>query len=321
MASSRTERLAYAAYLYYVQGASQAEVATALGVTRSNVSRMLRAAREERIVRFEISYPLTRDPRSEAALKRRYEPFGVRDVVVATSASSPTANGAVGLLAVGEACRRWMELNLRDGERLGLCYGETVETMVNSAHFNRSYDVEVVQIGGELSIESRFSGHDLVRNLAEKLGGTYRYFAAPATTPDAASAQALIRTAQVSEGLEAGRRSDVAIVGVGAFEQGSSELFLKRANASEAELAEARSSGAVGQISGRFYDSQGEQLDLAIDRRILSLDLDDIRAIETVVGIAAGSRKTQATEAAVRGGLIDVLIVDESLAAGLIASS
>lgn len=314
------ERLAHAAFLYYVQGLSQMEVAKQLGVTRSNVSRMLTAAREQYIVKFEIAYPLDRDPVLEQRLLAKFSEDGIAEVIVVPGRETGVAMSSRGLLAVGQAGCGWLDKNLRDGQLLGLCWGSTVEAMVDSAHFNRRVDVEVVQLAGELSIDSRFSGHDLVRNLAEKLGGRYRYFNAPATTQDEAAAAALIQSEQVASALALARTSDVAVLGIGAYGMDSSNLFLQRAGASEDEIREAVARGAVGQISGRFYDSSGKQLDLSINRRIISLDLDDLRDIDTVVAVASGDIKAQAVSAAVRGGLVNVLIVDSALGNALEAA-
>ncbi len=317
MARLREERLAHAAFLYYIQGMSQAEIAVDLGVTRSNVSRMLSAARLEYIVRFEIAYPMDRDPVLEQRLALKFADDGVREVIVVPTSDSGVGRSSHGLMNVGQACSRWLDSNLRDQDRLGLCWGSTIEAMVESSHFARRVEVEVVQIAGELSIDSRFSGHDLVRNLAEKLGGSYRYFNAPATAPDEETAIALANSPQVAEALSTARGCQVAIVGVGQFGRGSSDLFLKRANATPEEMQEAEDRGAVGQICGRFYDAAGSQIDLAIGRRVLSLDLDEILAIETVVVVASGVAKAEAVRSAVRGGFVDVLIIDDSLAEGL----
>lgn len=307
------ERLAHAAFLYYVQGLSQMDVAKQLGVTRSNVSRMLTAAREQYIVKFEIAYPLDRDLMMEQRLLKKFSGEGVSEVIVVPGREDGEGISSHGLLAVGQAGCDWLDQNLKDGQLLGLCWGSTVEAMVASAHFNRRVDVEVVQLAGELSIDSRFSGHDLVRNLAEKLGGRYRYFNAPATTQDEATAVALVQTEQVASALALARTSDVAVLGIGQYGLDSSNLFLQRAGASDTEVREAVELGAVGQISGRFYDSSGKQLDLSINRRIISLDLDDLSAIESVVVVASGKSKAQAVRGAIRGGLVNVLIVDSSL--------
>lgn len=319
MARLKEERLAHAAFLYYIQGQSQAQIAATLGVTRSNVSRMLTAAREQYIVRFEIAYPLDRDPGLEGVLAKRFAAEGVREVIVVPTQESGVGRASHGLLNVGQACSAWLEANLRAQNRLGLCWGSTIEAMVESSHFNRRIDVEVVQIAGELSIDSRFSGHDLVRNLAQKIGGRYRYFNAPAATRDEATAVAFAQSPQVADALAAARACDVAIVGVGQFGEGSSDLFLKRVNASQEEIEEAADRGSVGQVCGRFYDESGSQIDLAINRRVLSLDLDELEAIKTVVVVASGAQKAKAVRSAIRGGFVDVLVIDDSLAQSIAA--
>lgn len=317
MARLSEERLAHAAFLYYVQGLSQLEVARALNVTRSNVSRMLSSAREQSIVRFEITYPLDRDLRVERELLDRFASEGVREVIVVPSGEDGVGRASQGLLSVGRAACDWLDSNLVDQQVLGLCWGTTIVAMVSSAHFTRRIDVEVVQLAGELSIDSRYSGHDLVRKLAEKFGGRYRYFNAPAATRDEATAIALAHTPQVADSLRLARASDVAVLGIGAYGFGSSDLFLERADASEEEIREATDGGAVGQMSGRFFGEDGEQIDLAINRRILSLDLNEVRNVETVVATASGEHKAPAVRAAIRGGLVNVLVVDDALANAL----
>lgn len=315
---TRGEKLAHVAFLYYVQGLSQADVAQIMGVTRSNVSRMLTAAREQYIVRFEIDYPRTRILELEQRLLASFEGTGVREVVVTPAKETGDIRFSQGLLSVGQACCGWIESNMTDGQTLGLCWGSTIESMVESAHFNRRVNVDVVQIAGELSIDSRFSGHDLVRNLAHKLGGTYQYFNAPAAAVDEPTANALARSPQVARALDSARASDVVIVGIGKSGDGSSNLFLDRVGASAAEIKEVKDSGAVGQLSGRFFDNKGRELDLEINRRLLSLDLQELRNIHSVIAVASGERKRAAVRAAIRGGLVDVLVIDESLATGLL---
>lgn len=319
MAVDRQERLAHAAYLFYIQDQSQTQIAKAMGVTPSNVSRMLRAAREQSIIRFEITYPLKRRPDLEQLVLERFADAGLREVIVASVNGNEDSEAEEGILGVGQACCQWLDVNLRDGHRLGMSYGGTIESMVRSAHFDNRFEVEVVQIAGELSMDPRFSGHDLVRNFAEKLGGRYRYFNAPAMTSDEATARALAGAPQVAEALTFGRDSDLAIVSVGAFGQAGSDLFLQLARATDAEIAEARAAGAVGQLSGRFFDAAGQQLETALDRRLISLDLDDLRSIDNVIGLGASKFKAPAVHAALTGGLIGTLIVDEPLAETLLA--
>jgi DNA-binding transcriptional regulator LsrR (DeoR family) len=59
-------------------------------------------------------------------------------------------------------------------------------------------------------------------------------------------------------------------------------------------------------------------VNLAIHRRLVSLDLADVRRIPTIAAIAHGKGKAAAVRAAIHGGLIDVLIVDPDLGRSLL---
>src|SRR2546428_13142512 len=63
--------------LYYRQGRSQKDIAVALGVSAATVSRLLKRAMDEGLVRVELDLPRT--PELETALAER---FGLRDAVV-----------------------------------------------------------------------------------------------------------------------------------------------------------------------------------------------------------------------------------------------
>lgn len=314
------ERLAQAAYWYYVQELSQEEVARRLGTGRSNVSRLLRAAREQGIVRFEIAFPIGRELDLEDRLRARFQAEGVRDVVVTTTPEQVDSDGGeAGVLGVARAAGEWLQDHLRDGDTLGLFWGGTIKAMVDVARFDRRIDANVIQLAGEWSNDPRLSGHNLVRDLAAKLGGRYTYFNAPAVAASPSDAHALLSGPDVGHALAAARAADVAIVGVGSFLRDTTRSFMELARATPAEIAEAEAKQVVGQLAGRFFDRDGRQADLALHRRVISLDLHDVRQVKVIVVVASGAAKRAAIRGAVRGALVDVLIVDRPLAEALLA--
>lgn len=314
------ETLAKAAYWYYVQDLSQKEVARRLGTSQSNVSRLMRAAREQGVVTFEIAYPIGRELEIEDALRARFHDFGVRDVVVAQASTSDPddVDEQAACLSVARAGAQWLQDHLLDGQTLGLFWGTTVKAMVDIARFERRIDAHVVQLAGEWSSDPGLSGHNLVRDLGDKLGGRYTYFSSPAVAPSAEEADSLLASPEVSRSLELARQSDVALLGIGSFPTDSTLSFLELARATEAEITEARDKKVVGQYAGRFFDDQGRQVDLELHKRLVSLDLAEVRAIPTIVAVACGTGKTAAVHAALVGGLIDVLIVDPVLGRSLL---
>ena len=80
------ELLVKAARMYFVDGASQQDVAKALGTSRSNMSRMLSAARQQGIVEIRIVNSAQRRNDLEGELKQR---FGLHDCRVPAYAPGP----------------------------------------------------------------------------------------------------------------------------------------------------------------------------------------------------------------------------------------
>lgn len=316
------ETLAKAAYWYYVQDLSQVEVARRLGTSQSNVSRLMRAARDQGVVTFQISYPIGRELDLEDDLRSLYGKYGVRDVIVAQEPAhgAESADDKEACRSVARAGAAWLQDHLLDGQTLGLFWGTTVKTMVDLARFERSIDAHVVQLAGEWSSDPGLSGHNLVRDLGDKIGGRYTYFSAPAVAVTAEEAESLVATPEVARSLDMARHADVAFLGIGAFPTDTTKTFLELARASKAEIAEAKKKKVVGQFAGRFFDDNGNQVDLQLHKRLVSLDLEEVRGIPTIVSIACGRGKRRAVRAALRGGLIDILIVDPELGRSLVES-
>ena len=62
-------------------------------------------------------------------------------------------------------------------------------------------------------------------------------------------------------------------------------------------------------------------IESALNERVIGLTLEEIRQIETVIGVAGGAAKYHAILGAVRGQLVDVLVTDDATARQLLADS
>jgi DNA-binding transcriptional regulator LsrR (DeoR family) len=83
----------------------------------------------------------------------------------------------------------------------------------------------------------------------------------------------------------------------------------------DAEVAEVQHAGAVGEICSKFFDAAGEPCVTSLDRRMVALDLKQLRAVPLVVGVAYGEQKATAILAAVRGRYVKSLVTDDVTAA------
>lgn len=307
----RARTLARAAHLYYEAGLTQAQVAERLHTTRSNVSRMLSAAREQGIVRIQVVEPLTRHERLEAALRTVFP--SLRDAHVL--AADATDDGEA-LTSTGRLAARWLEDAVADDQHIILSWGRTLAATVDAVDLEDIVDATVGQIGGDLQIDATVSSHELVRRLATALGGSFEYVHAPALCPGPGVAGQLRHSPDIAARLDRAAHADIALVGIGGFQHGFSAQLLDSAHLTEDEVDELRRLRPVGDIGARFFDADGSPVEGPLASRVLGLTLDELRGIGTVVGVAAGREKAAGVLGALRGGHVDVIVCDQAAAAG-----
>jgi DNA-binding transcriptional regulator LsrR (DeoR family) len=316
------QALADVARRYYLHGRSQQQVADELGISRSNVSRMLTSALERGIVEIRVHDPSGRDDELERALVAR---FGLRAARVAVWAGAgAAADRDDPLTRVGPLAAELLLETAVDGARLALSWGRALQAMVWAVASRREHAVEIVQlVGGLPSVEHEISGQELVRELATRLGAVrLHYLHAPAVLSSPAALAALLTESSVAQTLQAARDADVAFVGIGSPEQGSSARVLDAAvggrGAARKEFWAAR---PVGDVALRYFDAVGRAIRGEVDAQVVGVTIEDLRSVPTVVGVAGGQAKVQAVLGAVRGRIVDVLVCDDGLARAVLEAA
>jgi DNA-binding transcriptional regulator LsrR (DeoR family) len=306
------DSLIKAATMYFIDGRSQADIATTFQTSRSNVSRMLTAARAQNLVQIRVVDYAIRDAELEEALKAR---FNLDLALVAAFAPGSDPLNQVGTLAA-----EWLESSLTHGQTLGLSWGRTVQAMSAALLTDRPRDVQVIPLVGGLSVTASLtSAQELVRQVADKLGGTCRYLHAPALLRSSLARNALMDEPSVSSEIERGHRADVAVVGIGSAGSGSSRQILDSLQLDERRHAEFILSDPAGDICCRFFNNEGRQIPGAVYDQVLAVDLHELRrGVPRRVGVASGIAKTQAALGAIRGDLVNAVVVDARLAEGLL---
>ena len=301
-----------AARMYFLDGRSQDDVARALGTSRSNVSRMLSAARAQGIVEIRVHDQTTRAAELEQALQER---FALKHVRVA--AFRP---GADMVAAAGDLAAQWLDESLRDGDVLGLSWGTSLQAMVEAFSVDQPRNVEVLPlVGGLATVASLVSGEELVRELAGRLGATYRYLHAPALLRSETARDSLLAEPTIAEVLQRALTADIAMVGIGAVGIGSSNDIIEGLGLGPTERTAFFSQAPVGDACCRFFDALGRPVRGVVHDRVLAIELDQLRRIPTVIGVATGAEKAPGVLGALRGELVDGLVTDAALALALLS--
>jgi DNA-binding transcriptional regulator LsrR (DeoR family) len=140
---------------------------------------------------------------------------------------------------------------------------------------------------------------------------------APGVVGSREARSVLLRDAFVRESLAAFKSVTVALVGIGAVEP--SKLLAASGNTfSNHELELLSIKGAVGDICLHFFNAAGQPVITPLDDRVISMDLDELRKIQRVIGVAGGKRKVSAIRGALAGKWVNVLVTDCTAAMDLL---
>ena len=292
-----------AARLYYKDSLTQQQVAQELGVSRPTVSRLLTQARKEGIVRITVVDTFATFEELETSLTSA---FHLRQAVVVAGEG---ASGELLRRRLGLATAEYLCSALNDGDLVGMGWGRTLHAVVEVLDTERQVDIQVFPLlGGLGQLSPSFQVNHLARRLAEAFGGNWLALYAPAFVSDPSTCQALFQVADVEAVLQSWPQLDVVMVGIGHFalQRQSSMFFADYMD--DALFLELEQRGAVGDLCGRFFDAQGQQC--IVEPGVVGISLEQLKALDHVVGVAGGEEKVAAILGALRGEYLNVLVTD-----------
>jgi DNA-binding transcriptional regulator LsrR (DeoR family) len=295
------------ARMYHEQGMRQTEIAEQLALSQSTISRLLKRAEQERIVRVTVSVPDGVYPELEDMLISQY---GLRHAVVADCVR---CDDEVEILRnVGAAAAYYLETTIENGECIGISsWSATLLAMVDAMHqIPRAMGARVVQIlGGASESPAKTHAVHLASQLAALVRGEVTYLTAPGIVGSREARDILLNDSYVRGTMELFDRVTLALVGIGAVEP--SPLLASSGNIfSPQEQAMLHEHGAVGDVLVHFFDSQGRPVNTPLDDRVIGMSLEQLKRVRRSVGVAGGKRKHEAIRGALESSLINVLITD-----------
>ncbi|MBO0680355.1 MarR family transcriptional regulator [Mycolicibacterium sp. S2-37] len=299
-----------AATLYYLDGLTQAEIAVRLGVSRPTAGRLVARAKARGLVRIDVVVPPDLRDDLHADEERELEArFGLTEVVVAGHGVDVGAPGRPpAFSSVGRAAAALLMRRLAPDDVLGFTWGPEQVAVATALSPGVATCRAVVQLDGAMSSAAYQTGVELILGRcadllhAETIRLPAPLYADPGTVASMRSDSVISRT------LEAGRRADVMLFGVGAVS--TSTTLFEGSYLDTRMLDEQIAAGAVGEIGGRFFDADGRPVDTDLQQRAVSVPLEDVRACGKSLLISSGASKHHATLAALRGGLAKLLVCD-----------
>ena len=296
------------ARMYYHLDLTTTEIAQQLGIPRPTISRLLSLARREGMVEFRI----VDDRDQQLALEGELEAlYGVNDVKVVPAHPDTSVEERQQLVTQFSA--HHLNSLIEPGMTLAIAWGATVSLLAQKLIPKSVRDADVVQMTGSGNVGQGITyAAGIITAFAENYQARAHLLPVPAYFDDPATKAGMFRERTVRRVRDLAAAADISVFSIGVPDADS---YIYRAGyVAREELEQLQREGAVGDIATVFFRSDGSSHGLSMNERSSGPDLVQLGRQGRSVCLVAGEKKAQAVAAALRGGFIDTLIVDEPTA-------
>jgi DNA-binding transcriptional regulator LsrR (DeoR family) len=304
---------ARAAWLYYVAGNTQQEIAQKLKISRPAAQRLVAIALERGIVKVQVHHKITGCLEVAGILRKEYG-LVICEVVPSNDDSPDQV-----LRKIAVAGAQIMESYLSEPlpQVIALSTGRTMKAVIDELPALNRPQHRLVSLVGAIAQDGSSNPYDVALRTAEKTSSKYFLLPSPFIADSAEERKQWCRHRlyRVVETLAA--QADVAFVGIG--EIGIGCPMHRDGFINEAVVNELMGAGAVGETLGWAFNRAGEPVYTSIHERVTSIQLRR-PGKKPVIAFAADKSKAEAVLGALRGRWINGLVTDETCARMILQS-
>lgn len=297
------EDLARVGWMYYVDQMTQQDIAERLGLPRPRIVRMLQQAQHEGVVQIRINSRTNSLMALEQEVRDR---FGVRAVRVVPSTTVGREHTAVGKAAAPEVAK----ILTRDAT-VAVAWGSTLAAVARGIELGSVRARRVVSSVGGLPQNSAIGPNGVTTRFADALDAESFVVNAPMFADDAEMRSRIASSPSVALVLEEAARADVWLVNAVDLTR---LVDIQNLTFTREVTEEMKAHDVVGLLGGYLIDARGALADHPLNARLIAPPLAVMRAVPKKVLVAGGVRKAAIIAAALRSGVVDVLITDADAA-------
>lgn len=308
----RLDDAARAGWLYYIAGNTQDQIAAKLGVSRQSAQRLVSLAVSEGLVKVRLDHPIADCLDLAARLTARFA-LDLAEVVPSDPDSTSTVMG------VAEAAASEIERHLKSAEPrvVAVGTGRTLKAAVDQLTPVDCSQHKLVSLTGNITPDGSAAYYNVIFSMADKIKARSFPMPLPVIVTSPEEREMLHSQPMIRPTLDLAAQADVTFVGIGDF--GPNAPLYEDGFISDAELKALQKAGAVGEIVGWAFDSEGRLIDGLTNDRVASAPIPS-RERSLVIATAMGERKLPGIRAALTRRLVNGLITDERTARALLAA-
>lgn len=297
--------------LYYFQEKSQKEIASHLGISRPQVSRILALARETGTVTIQLNNPYGDEAKMEKKLMDR---FGLKDALLVNAA------GATDEERLSKFCLEaapYLDSYISNGIRLGVMSGKTIAGLIDKLLPSMKRVAEIIPlVGGIGSEQLDMHANTCAQRISRIYNGTALSLNSPAIMSSLEAAAMMRKEPNIQYVLEKGQQCDIALVGIGTVQKTSTTA--QAGGLTKADIAYLASQGAKASVCSSFLNQEGRETAKELADRSIGQKIHQLGGAR-VIACAIGNSKVQAIFAALQSGCLDILMTTTQTASEILA--
>ena len=309
----KLEAAVRAAWLYYVAGNTQHEIAEKLQVSRPTAQRLVALAVERGLVKVRVYHKVATCLELAITLRQKY------NLLVSNVVPVNADSGDQVLRKIAVAGAQVMESYLDEVEPrvMALGSGQTIKAVIGELNTFGRPQHRVLSLVGTIARDGASNPYDAALQAAEKIGSKCFLLPAPLLADSAEERKQWCRHRLYKVVEELSSMADVAFVGIGDIRHGCP--LHRDGFITDEEVTDLVKAGAVGDNLGWTFDKNGELVRASVQERVTSIQLPR-PSRKPVIAFAGGEHKSKAVLGALRGQWINGLVTDETCARAVLAA-
>lgn len=286
------------AWYYYIEEYTQTEIAEKLNITRNTVVKILKEAKQNGVINFNIERKNNYRIDLEQELSKKYD---LKDVFLVPEVDDKSNLNE----SISKSAAMYLLNWLHGADYINIGYGDTLNRLLNHYAKLSENTTNIVSLTGGVN-------YYLPNAKSNLFNAKVHLIPAPFILKDKNLRDALLEDASVLSVTNMINFSDISVIGIGGINENAT--LIKNGSISQSEMEILKMRGAVGDILCHFIDKDGNLIENSLEDRLISTSLEKLKNMQNVIAVAGGEHKVPAIKAALKGKYIDILITDESTA-------
>jgi deoxyribonucleoside regulator len=312
--SDKTADAIRAARMYYYQNMTTEAIAQELSMSRSTISRLLSFARRQGLVEIRIVDPNEHTQLLEQKIIERFKIKRAHVVPV-----SDIVGEAEWLERVAQYTANYWNSIFDSNMILGIAWGTTTSTVSRHLIIKATRNSQIVQLNGAGNTQTMGIEYasEIIMRFSQNYQAIAHLFPVPTFFDYAETKKALWEERSISRLLDLQNKADLLLYSIGSVNAGIPSHVYSGGYLEKRDILELEREGLVGDIATVFFREDGSFNNIAINNRASGPSLDLFQK-KYGVCVVSGLAKVRGLFAALKGGLMKELIVDEPTARRLV---